>query len=292
MKMDQLRVAIAQTSPVLGDVETNLQTHLFYIKEARKKRVQLILFPELSLTGYNLGEKNIEVSLWKDGPSILTLAQAAGEMHVVIGFVEEGPAAQFYNSCAVVHQNEVVYLHRKLNLATYGNLEEGKYFGTGRYVETFMLTPPWRGSILICADVWNPALVYLAGLHGATILMAPTSSAVDSVSSEFSNLRGWDLATRYYAMIYGTPILMANRVGSEGNMTFWGGSQIIDPFGNPIATAENESEQLVVADLDYQLVRKARHQLPTVRDSNLALVSREIKRIEEYRGIPPIRKTT
>lgn len=291
--MNYLRVAIAQISPTLGDVESNLEAHLSYIHEAREKRVQLLLFPELSLTGYNLAARSIEVALWKDAPSILTLAQAAGEMHVVVGFVEEGAAAQFYNSCAVVHQNEVVYLHRKLNLATYGNLEEGKYYGTGRCVETILIGgPPWRGSILICADLWNPALVYLAALHGTTILMAPTSSALDSVSSEFSNLRGWDLATRYYAMMYGMPILLGNRVGVEGDMQFWGGSQVIDPFGNPIATAENESEQLIVADLDYELVRRARHQLPTVRDSNLALVAREIRRTEEYSGIPPFRKTT
>jgi predicted amidohydrolase len=290
--MSSLRVAIAQISPALGDIDRNLETHLSYIQEAAGDQVQLLLFPELSLTGYNLGPRNIEVALWRNSPPILRLAQTAGEMYVVMGFVEEGSAAQFYNSCAVVHQGEVVYIHRKLNLATYGQLEEGKYYGTGRYVETFLISPPWRGSVLICADLWNPALAYLAALHGSTLLLAPTSSSVDSVSSEFSNLRGWDLATRYYAMIYGMPILMANRVGSEGRMKFWGGSQVIDPFGNPLVSADNESEQLIVAELDYELVRKARHQLPTVRDSNLALVRREITRTEEHSGIPPTRKTS
>ncbi|MFW5640394.1 MAG: nitrilase-related carbon-nitrogen hydrolase [Thermodesulfobacteriota bacterium] len=287
-----LRVGIAQMNPVLGDIEANIESHLDFMEKAKAKRVQLLLFPELSLTGYWLGKNTIDVALNNDAAPILKLAEKAHGLHTVFGFVEEGTAAQFYNACAVVYDGKLLYVHRKLNLATYGRLEEGKYFGSGRYIETFPIIPPWNGSVLICADLWNPALIYLASLSGATILLAPTNSAVDAVSSEFSNLRGWKIVTRYCAMIYGMPILMANRVGVEDEMQYWGGSQVVDPFGNSVAMAEDESEQLIVADLDYASVRKARHQLPTVRDSNLELVNREINRIADYSGIPPGRKTT
>jgi predicted amidohydrolase len=285
-------VGVAQTMPVLGDIEKNLQAHFRAIEAAQREGVKVLLFPELSLTGYNVGHICRDVSLWRTAPQIMALAKESANMYLVAGFLEEGAGAQFYNSSLTMKDGSLVYLHRKLNLATYGRLEEGKYFGTGRYIETFWIEPPWRGSILICADLWNPALPYLAALHGATLLMAPINSAEDAVSSEFSNFRGWDLAMRYYSMIYGLPILMANRVGREGDLTFWGGSQILDPFGNVLAQADEYSEQLIVADLDYQAVRKARHQLPTVRDSNLELVQREIKRIESYIGIPPLRETT
>lgn len=115
--------------------------------------------------------------------------------------------------------------------------------------------------------------------------------AEDSVSTEYSNLRGWDLVTRYYAMIYGMPVLMANRVGTENAMHFWGGSRVVDPYGNIVTAVESDEETLLIADLDYNDVRKARYELPTVRDSNLELVNREINRISDYSRIPPGRQT-
>ncbi|MFP4561951.1 MAG: nitrilase-related carbon-nitrogen hydrolase [Spirochaetia bacterium] len=289
--MNNLRVGIAQINPALGDVEKNIEKHRHFLEEAKEKGVQLLLFPELSLTGYGLDFKTLDVAMRDDAPALYELARAAEGVHTVIGFVEEGPAAQFYNSSVVVSRGDILFVHRKINLATYGHLEEGKYFGSGRKVETFTIEAPWVGSILICADLWNPALVYLASLQGATLLLAPTNSALDAVSSEFSNLGGWEIAVRYYSMIYGMPLLMANRVGSEKGMDYWGGSQIVDPFGKTVVSAENESEQLIIADLDYDSVRKARHQLPTVRDSDLELVTREINRISDYSGFPPERDT-
>jgi len=186
----------------------------------------------------------------------------------------------------VVSAGKLINIHRKLNLATYGSLEEGKYFAGGRYVQAFDLPDPvWRLCVLICADAWNPALVHLAALHGSTMLIVPTNSAKDVVSSEFSNPDGWALATRFYAMIYGMPLVMANRVGEEAGLRFWGGSRIIDPFGDILAQGD-DSEALIHADVDYDDVRRARIQLPTVRDSNLALVHREISRLQQLIGVP------
>ncbi len=129
-------------------------------------------------------------------------------MTVVFGLVEEGPAAQFYNASAAVRNGQLVHLHRKVNLPTYGNLEEGKLFAAGHRVDNFSVARDWNASLLICADLWNPALVHLAMLQHATILLAPVNSAIGAVSDDFSNPDGWDLASRFYAMMYGVPIVM------------------------------------------------------------------------------------
>lgn len=281
----RLKVAIAQIDCGLGDVAGNLKQHLQAIDRARSAGVQLLLFPELSLTGYQLGTDILQVARRREGKEIRELADAAKDLTVVLGFVEEGPGAQFYNACAAVRDGKLVFLHRKLNLPTYGNLEEGKLFAPGRYVDTFPLPAPWLGSALICADLWNPALVHLAMVHGTTLLLAPINSATHAVSSEFSNPRGWKLTVEFYAMIYGMPILMANRVGEEHDARFWGGSCIVDPYGELIAEAGTEAEMLS-AELDYDAVRRARFQLPTVRDSNLNLVHREIERLASNLGVP------
>jgi len=287
MSSKTLRIGIAQIACSASAADANLAKHLEYIDRARHDKVDLLVFPELSLAGYPQTTREIDTLACALGHGpIKRLAQAARDLVVVAGFVEEGPAAQFYNCSAVVANGEVIHLHRKLNLATYGQLTEGKLFATGRYVETFAFEP-WRASILICSDVWNPALVTLAALHGATILIIPANSAHAAVSSEFSNPDGWQIATRFYSMMYGMYVVMANRIGEEAGLTFWGGSNLSDPFGH-VLTSAGESETLLVGEVNYDAVRRARLQLPTVRDSNLALVGREIQRLQERLGIPEI----
>ena len=280
-----LRVAAAQIAPTEADISDNLSKHFAFIDEARARDVELLVFPELSLTGYQIRSKTPDLAITRDDERLLSIAERAGDMTVVAGFVEEGLAAQFHNSAAALRRGQVQFIHRKLNLATYGNLEEAKYFARGRYVDVFSHEPPWTSAIFICADAWNPGLIHLAGLYGATLLIIPIASSHEAVGLDFSNPDGWSTALSFYGMLYGTPIVMANHCGSREGETYWGGSRIIDPHGKTLAMG-GESEELVVADLEYDRVRQARFQLPTVRDSNLDLIHREIERLNNRIGVP------
>ncbi|HEX7387934.1 MAG TPA: nitrilase-related carbon-nitrogen hydrolase [Castellaniella sp.] len=277
-----LRVAVAQTDGMLGDLGYNRGQHLELIKQARDQRAALLLFPELSLTGYQIGRAVPDLACRRDDPLILDLAKAAQGLDVAFGFVEEGPGAQFYNALAIVRDGQVRFVHRKINLPTYGELEEGKLFAAGHRVDTCPIGGPWDAAALICADLWNPALVHLAMLHGATLMLAPISSALGVVDGKFSNPAGWDLALRFYAMMYGTAILMANRLGQEGSRQFWGGSRILGPYGDTLAAVPDGQVGLACADLDYADVRQARFNLPTLRDSDPALVARELNRFLNF----------
>ena len=280
-----LTACVAQTESLPGRIDANMDTHLDCIADARARGADLLLFPELSLVGHSPEGGAPDLALHRDDPRIARLAEAAGPMITVFGMIEEGPAAQFYNSAVMVRDGAVGFVHRKINLATYGALEEGKHYANGRYVETFDIAQPWLGSILICNDMWNPALVHLAALHGATCLLGPISSAVEAVGAEFDNPAGWETNIRFYSMTYGMPVLAANRVGREGGLTFWGGSRILDPFGRELARA-GAGEELICARLDYAVLRRARYLLPTVRDSNLDLIRREIDRLVDIIGVP------
>ncbi len=221
-----------------------------------------------------------------DSEVLARLARAAAEMFVVVGFVEEGFAAQHFDSAAVLHDGQIVHLHRKLNLATYGDMDEGKYFATGRYLETLDIGGGFHAAVLICSDMWNPGLVHLAALHGATILLVPTNSSIDAISGDDSKPGRWDIFLRHYSTIYGMPIAFVNRIGTEDDLTFWGGSRIFDAFGNIVARAESDEQCLLAADLSYEDVSRARFELPTVRDSNLGLIQREIDRLASRLGVP------
>lgn len=282
---DNLRLAAAQIETRLGDVAHNLDLHLEAIAAAVDAGCDMVVFPELSLTGYGIGEHGYALARRRTGEEVRALAEAATGITAVVGFMEEGPAAQFYNTAIAVRDGRVEHLHRKINLPSYGALEEGKHFASGRFVETAPLIGPWRYAALICADAWNPGLVHLAAMSGATLMVVPTSSAIDAVGGGFSNPCGWDTAIRFYAMLYGQPLLMCNRVGREGGHRFWGGSMIVDAHGEVLAVG-GSAPDLVIADVDYTDVRLARFRLPTVRDSSFGLIHREMTRLAGTLGVP------
>ncbi len=280
-----ITIGAAQFSSEIGDVDANLDRHLHWIARGREAGLDMLVMPELSLTGHYGSENLLDAAMSRKDPRLKRLAEAAGPMAVTLGFIEEGPAAQFYNAAAILCEGRMIHLHRKVNLPTYGKLEEGKHYAPGRFVETCELDGHWRAGLLICADVWNPALTHLAFLHGATLLICPVSSGEEAVGADFDNPGGWALTCRFYAMIYGAPVVMVNRTGTERDLTFWGGSRIIDPFGRELAVA-GSGEEMITATLDYDVLRRARHLLPTVRDSNLALVQRETARLIDTLGVP------
>ncbi|MGH6816484.1 MAG: nitrilase-related carbon-nitrogen hydrolase [Hyphomicrobiaceae bacterium] len=121
-----------------------------------------------------------------------TLAEASGDMPTIVGFIEEGLGALFYNSAAVLRRGRVVFCHRKVDLATYGRLEDGKHYAAGQRIDVFQMAAPWRAGVLGCADLWNPPLVHVAAMRGATVLLAPIGSAREAVGADFDNPSGWE----------------------------------------------------------------------------------------------------
>ena len=278
-----LTIAAAQIESVLGDVSTNLARHEEAIDQARAQGADVLLFPETSLVGHAAGRFALETAMRPDDALIMRLARASGPMCAVFGLVEEDDACRFYNSAAVVKDGGLLHVHRKINLATYGKLEDGKHFAHGEGVCVFRLAPGFAASVLICADLWDPSLVHLAMVQGATVLLAPVSSALEAVGRGFDNPAGWEINLRFHALTYGAPIAMANRVGREDDLTFWGGSRILDPFGQDLARAGDGAEMLC-AVVDPAWTREARYRLPTVRDASLDRLVREVRRIEAGRN--------
>ena len=282
-----LTLAAAQFASRIGDLDANFAEHHKWVEEARAQQADLLVFPELSMVGHYGAEHLLDVTMKSRDRRLLELSRAAGETILVVGFIEEGPGAQFYNAAGVYKNGKLIYIHRKINLPSYGRLIETKYYAQGRFVDTHTIDDDWRLGLLICADLWNPALTHLAFLHGATLLVSPISSGVEAVGEAFDNPSGWTATMHFYSMMYGAPSVMVNRVGREEDLTFWGGSRILDAFGKPLAIA-GDGPEMILAPVDYAQVRKARALLPTVRDSNIGLVERETDRLIARLGVPDI----
>jgi len=151
----RLTVGLAQIDCRLGDVEGNVERHLAWIERARRQGIDLLVFPELSLTGYRLLHLTPRVALAAGSAPIARLAAAAGPMAVVVGFVEEDRQGVLYNSAALLRDGQPAFVHRKLYLPTYGIFQEQRFLGSGRRLELAPL--PWgEAGVLICEDLWHP----------------------------------------------------------------------------------------------------------------------------------------
>ncbi len=141
----ELRVALAQIAPALGDRPRNIETHLAQIEAARQQAADLVVFPELSLTGYFLRDMVPEVALARTSLEIAQLIEAASPMSIVAGFVEEAGGHQFYNASFFGEAGRLLHVHRKVYLPTYGLFEEQRYFSPGKRFQAFRLAAAGAG---------------------------------------------------------------------------------------------------------------------------------------------------
>jgi predicted amidohydrolase len=269
--MSSLKVAIAQIRCEPADLSANLATHCDVISKARAEGVELLLFPELSLTDYLAAPDCETLALTQDADLLTRLAEAADGITVSAGFIERGEQGRFFNSQGLFRDGKLLALHRKLNLPGYGALREDRVYARGGDLASVELESGWHAVTLICADAWNPALPWLAALGGASLLLLPAASALAAVGGGFDNPRGWQINLTHTAMSYGLPTLFANHCGTRSSAAFWGGSRILDASGHELARA-GEAPVLIMAELSQVDGEAARRRLPTARDSDPALV--------------------
>jgi predicted amidohydrolase len=279
-----VRVALAQIDSVLGDTDKNLRKAIQNVVEAKRRGADLIVFPELSLSGYALEELDDDVAIEAQSEIISSLAEAAGEMAVVVGFCEEGQRFQNYNSAAYLEGGVLRHLHRKLYLPNYRIYEERKHYNPGQSMRAFD-TRLGRMAMLICNDAWQTFLPFIAVQDGAQVLIIPADSGSYPSYPELLDTRSyWRGITRFYARMLESYVIFVNRVGRQDNLDFWGYSHVVDPWGTVVAEAPLHEEALITADIDLSNVRRRRREVPLVKEARLALLAREVNRLAEEGG--------
>lgn len=282
--MRQFRAAIAQIAPTLGDLEKNLALHEQMAREAIAKEANLLVFPELSLTGYFLKDQVPSVALRQDAPALKLFRELSQRISLVVGFVEESPSHCFYNAAAYFEGGDVRHVHRKAYLPTYGIFDEARYLAAGSRIRAFD-TALGRMAILICEDLWHPAAPALAAWDGAEIILCPSASPGrgQGGSGPFQNAHTWERTIRTYGDLLTCFVAYANRVGYEDGACFWGGSELVAPSGETLAKARYLDEELLVAEVDPGALRRARVVNPLLRDERLDLTLAELTRITQNR---------
>lgn len=280
-----MKVSLAQVDASLGDIDANVAKAHQVIATAVQHSSDLIVFPELHLSGYSIGDVDADLSLRPDDDRIEKLARQAGSAGVLVGFVEAGSRGPHtYNSAAFYRGGRLVHVHRKLYLPAYAPFEERNHFTPGPNLKAFEADVDTRTAVLVCNDAWQPQLAFLAVQDGAKLLLVPAASAQSRFPEHYDSHEYWHDITHFYGRMFQVFVVFVNRVGTEGALRFWGGSHVIDPWGNVVAEATQDNEDLVTVDIDLSEVRRRRHQVPLVKEARLGLLQREIRRLLKAGG--------
>jgi predicted amidohydrolase len=283
-----LTVALAQIDPALGDRGRNLERHRDWVRQAKDAGAQLLVFPELSLTGYFLKDLVPESAIQLDDQTIRELGSLATDLDVVVGAVVEDPDHRYFNASLYFSGGELRHLHRKVYLPTYGMFDEQRYFAAGDRFRSFK-TEFGRAGMLVCEDIWHLSSAYILSLEGVDMIICPSASPGRGITTDerLGTAESYGLVCRTYAQFLTTFFLYCNRVGYEDGANFWGGSMVIAPNGDIVAQEEDADEALVVARVDLGDVRRNRLANPLLRDEKLELTINELRRVWHERARKP-----
>ena len=280
----KLTLGLAQYYPQLGNVPENVARHCEWLQRAVAKSVDVLLFPELSLCGYQLQDLVSEVAMAADESDerfrpILDATHATG-VDALVGFVQSDHRHRYYPAAAYCSAGECLHIHRKLYLATYSMFDEGRFFAAGDRIRAFD-TRFGRFGALICEDFWHASPPYTIWLDGAELLLLQSASPSRGLDTDtqFANARWVERVAKAYASLFTCYVAYSNRVGYEDGKHFGGGSFVIDPEGRLLGRAGDSAEELLVITIDMSQLQRTRARLPLLRDERPALLQRELGRI-------------
>ncbi len=278
----QLTIALAQINTTLGDVQANLEKHMALIDQARQAGAGLVVFPELSLTGYVLQDLVPQVAqkASQQDPVFGPLLAASRDIDIVVGYVDEDVRNRFFIASAYLSGGRALHVHHKVYLPTYGLFDEGRFFAWGDRVQAFD-TRFGRVGLLICEDFWHASPPYLLWLDGADLFLFTSASPGRGLGStdRLASTRWVEHINQAYASLFTSYVVHTNRVGFEDGLNFWGGATIFDPDGELVVQGPYFEEALTVQTIDLNHTHRTRARLPLLRDERTNLVRRELNRI-------------
>ncbi len=274
-----MRVAIVQSKPRKGDFDANVRDlgAAFAQLAAAATPYDLIVAPEAALTGYFLEgavyERALEAEtlaalladLWRAAPG-----SERKPIDIALGFYENA-AGSYYNAALYLHveggHHEIVHVHRKMFLPTYGVFDEERFLSRGRRLQAFD-TRFGRMALLICEDAWHAIMPTLAAVKGAQVLIVPSASPGRGLGagSELESVLHWRSVLRSYAVEHGVFVIYAGLAGFEGGKGMTGSSSVIDPFGETLVTAPALGAHVLSAEIDFSEIDVARARLPLLGD--------------------------
>ena len=265
----RINVVLAQINCKPEDKVENLAKMQKAVARAKKHKADLIIFPELSLTGYVIRDQIYDLAETIPGPSCKIIEETARKTkaHIIFGMPElsEKAEAIIYNTAVFVGPEGLIGKYRKMHLPTHSVFEEKRYFRPGYQTAVFD-TALGKIGLIICYDIFFPELIRLMRLKGAKLIIC--ISASPSTRRTF-----FETLTIARAMENTAFLAYVNLVGIEDGLQFWGGSRIVGPSGKVLAQAKYDEEDFVMCNVDYSDIRSVEAFVPTLKDLRPELFS-------------------
>lgn len=247
-----MKVALIQSAPKLN--RTNLSDVLALVEA--NKDAEVVVFPELSLSGYLLQDKLYE-DAWKID-ELSELAEASQGCDIVIG-AALWDNDNVYNSALYFSQGKLLHIHHKNHLPTYGMFEEGRYFCAGDEIKSFK-TPYGNAVMVICEDLWRAESIAAIAASDAEIVYVLAASPARDFSDEGISIEDqWDSLLKSTALLSHNYVVFVNRVGFEDGLGFWGGSRVITPMGKTECVLPLFETESKLFSLDQRLKKLGRY---------------------------------
>ncbi len=250
--MAKIRLALAQINPTVGDLSGNAKKIMEWIEKAKQYSADIVVFPELSITGYPPEDLLLKPRFIEDNVRwAKVIAEHVRDIVAIYGFVEQ--ADDNYNAAAVAHNGKIVATHRKMYLPNYGVFDEQRYFKAGSRPLVISIDGI-RIGLGICEDIWYPDIVLVEALKG-------DAQVIVNINASPYHVGKWKkrekmLATR--AMDNTVFVAYLNTVGGQDELVFDGHSMVFNPSGELIARGKQFDEDLIVVDIDVRDVLRVR----------------------------------
>ncbi|MGB9841120.1 MAG: carbon-nitrogen hydrolase family protein [Candidatus Bathyarchaeales archaeon] len=259
---EKIKVALAQICSNRENKEANLRKIEAFTVRAKDQAADLVIFPELSLTGYVLHDQLYELAEAIPGPSTKRIEEIAKKTgrHIIFGMPELSgqTKATLFNTAVLVGPKGFIGKYRKMYLPTHSVFEEKRYFRPG-YQATAFNTPIGNIGLIICYDIFFPEICRLTRLKGANLIVC--ISASPAIRKSY-----FELLTAARALENTVFLAYVNLAGFEDGLQFWGGSRLLSPTGDLLAKAKEDEEDIVVCEVDYRDIKPAEIFIPILKD--------------------------
>lgn len=259
---DKIKLALAQISCRRENKEANLQKIEDLTVKAKEQEADVVIFPEMALTGYVIRDQVYELAETVPGPAVERVEALAKKtcMHIVFGMPElsEKTQATAFNTAVFVGPQGFIGKYRKMYLPTHSVFEEKRYFRPG-YEAAAYQTEIGNIGLSICYDVFFPEVFRLTRLKGAQLIVCISASPAIR-RSYFETL------TCARAIENTAYVAYVNLAGVQDGLQFWGGSSLASPNGDVLAKAKYDEEDFIICEVDYNDLRTAETFIPTLKD--------------------------
>ncbi|HUJ84991.1 MAG TPA: carbon-nitrogen hydrolase family protein [Candidatus Acidoferrales bacterium] len=259
---DKIKIALAQISSKREDKEANFKKIEKLTLKAKEQGADLVIFPEMSLTGYVVHDQFYELAETVPGPTVKNaeaLAKKTG-MHIIFGMPElsDKTRATVFNTAVFVGPQGLIGKYRKMYLPTHSVFEEKRYFRPGYQTAAFQ-TEIGNVGLCICYDIFFPEVLRLIRLKGAQLIVC--ISASPAVRRSY-----FETLTCARAIENTAYVAYVNLAGVQDGLQFWGGSRLVSPNGDILAKAKYDEEDFLTCEVDFSDLRTAETFIPTLRD--------------------------